>query len=142
MLLESHTRHGILLAKEFDLIGVSGSNWQCQAFALSLILKSASAHGVLSLGHEVGFLHKALEMIFLHKKRFISSSSFHFGNPKVDGAAHNLFGGSIPSSSGNGTASQSSVGMQCLATNRVWYSRQPPTKTFGPRCGQMFDTDD
>ena len=60
MLLESHTRNGILLAKEFDLIGVSDSNWQCQAFALSLILKSASAHGVLKLGHEVGFLHKAL----------------------------------------------------------------------------------
>ena len=60
MLLESHTQHGILLAKEFDLIGVSDSSWQCKAFALSLILKSASAHGVLSLGHEVGFLHKAL----------------------------------------------------------------------------------
>ena len=60
MLLESHPQHGILLAEEFDLIGVSDSSWQCQAFALSLILKSASAHGVLSLGHEVGFLHKAL----------------------------------------------------------------------------------
>ena len=58
-------------------------------------------------------------MTFRHKKRFIISSSFHFGNPKIDGAAHNLFGGSNPSSSGNETTSQRSVGMQCLATNRA-----------------------
>ena len=57
---ESHTLNEFPLAKEFDLFGVSDSNWQCQAFALSLILRSASLHGVLSLGHEVGSLNTAL----------------------------------------------------------------------------------
>ena len=58
---------------------------------------------------------------FRRKKRFIISSSFRFGNPKMDGAEHNLFGGSNPNSSGNGTTSQKLAGMQCFATKSVQY---------------------
>ena len=56
MLCETHIRDGILLAKEIDIVGVSPSDWQCQAMALSLILQSAQRHRILSLGEELQVL--------------------------------------------------------------------------------------
>ena len=61
VLCETHVQNGILSAKEFDIVGVSPSDWQCQAMALSLILQSAHRHRILKLGEDLNVLHSALQ---------------------------------------------------------------------------------
>ena len=61
VLCETHVQKGILSAKEFDIVGVGPSHWQCQAMALSLILQSAHRHRILKLGEDLNVLHSALQ---------------------------------------------------------------------------------
>ena len=71
VLCETHVRDGILSAKEFDSVGVSPSDWQCQAMALSLILQFAHRHRILNLGEDLYVLHSALQDP-QHKTMYIS----------------------------------------------------------------------
>ena len=70
-LLESHTVQGILLAPEFDIVGVAPSRWQCNAMGLTMLLRSAHRHKILELGSHLGLLSEKLQHP-LYRQQFIA----------------------------------------------------------------------
>ena len=70
-LLQEHIQHGILGAKEFYVVGVAPSTWQCNAMGLLLILRSAQVHGILKLAEDIGVMSHSLQNP-MYREQFVA----------------------------------------------------------------------